>query len=389
MHRYLLTLNLFLFSAFSHSLIGVPTVSYDGNYAIDLTAVNLAGKYWKLLEDGPDSGWTAMTGIEFYKINYVSNKKAGVYSYKVNARTGKGGSISIYPDGPVSVTVAAPPMPTALGVPATDTDGNGSFLVSWPASIVSSATFELQRRFNAGAWSTVQNSTSLSKAESNLAAGEYEYQLRACSNIGCSTYSATHTITVLLAPSMPTSFTVPSSSTGAYNISWAASLSAENYTLQEKIGSGNWTTLQFNGSTNLYLNHKSDNEYSYQVNACNAAGCSGYTAAASSTTVIHFPLSRGSLIVPTSNVEGENDSVYGEVDYFEVQARKNDGNWMDVYSGDELSITQFQNQCENESAFGELDHYELKVRKNSGSWVNVYSGDALSITEVQAQCLSN
>jgi hypothetical protein len=74
----------------------------------------------------------------------------------------------------VTLTVATPP---SITVPPTDADG--AFSVSWAASTTSSVTYVLERADNGSAFSEVYRGTTRSLAVSGLAAGSYEFRVKA------------------------------------------------------------------------------------------------------------------------------------------------------------------------------------------------------------------
>ena len=82
-------------------------------------------------------------------------------------------------------------------------------------------------------------------------------------------------------PATPTGFTGPSEDPAVeYTISWNSSIGASFYELQEKVGSGNWTTIYSSYLLAATFSKDVVESYSYRVAACsNAEGCSSYTSA--------------------------------------------------------------------------------------------------------------
>ncbi len=227
----------------------------------------------------------------------------------------------IIPMGEVNVTVAvvAPTVPTGLTTPATDT--NGSYTVSWN-SASGASTYTLQRQLNSGAWTTIQNASAVSKAESGLGNGTYGYRVRACNSGGCSGYAATQTTTVLLVPGVPGAISTPATTTsGVYTVSWgaAASGSVDSYTLQERVDAGGWTTVQSSSALSFGVTDKLNGTFDYRVNACNGSGCSAYTAVQTTQVTILATISASpnpsttgavTLSWDTSVVNADTYSVY-------------------------------------------------------------------------------
>lgn len=79
--------------------------------------------------------------------------------------------------------------------------------------------------------------------------------------------------------------------TGAYSVSWAGVAGADTYELAEKIGTGEWEYSKYN-LTNFSraFTGQGANIYSYQIRACNYAGCSAYSASKSVTVVLPAPV---------------------------------------------------------------------------------------------------
>ncbi|HTF84227.1 MAG TPA: RHS repeat-associated core domain-containing protein [Cellvibrio sp.] len=61
-------------------------------------------------------------------------------------------------------------------------------------------------------------------------------------------------------------------------VSWGSVSNASSYTLQERIGSGSWSTIQNTAATSRSISGKGNQTYGYRVAACNDLGCSSYTA---------------------------------------------------------------------------------------------------------------
>ncbi len=240
----------------------------------------------------------------------LSGLDNGTYIFLVEAvlYTPETGTINI-PLGQVSVTVAIPipPVPTGLTAPASDT--NGSYSVSWSAASGAS-TYTLQRRLNAGGWSTIQNNSARSKSESGLANGTYGYRVRACNSGGCSAYSAIKNTVVLLVPGVPGAISTPATNiTGAYTVSWgAASGSVTSYTLQERVDVGSWVTIQNTSARSIAMSGKLNGRFDYRTRACNGSGCSGYTAVKTTQVTIVLTISASPNPSTTGNVTLSWDS---------------------------------------------------------------------------------
>ncbi|MHC4781115.1 MAG: DUF4082 domain-containing protein, partial [Planctomycetota bacterium] len=109
-------------------------------------------------------------------------------------------------------------------------------------------------------------------------------------------------------PAAPATITVPAtSSTGIYTVSWAASVGASNYDLQEDTNSGftSATTVYSGANTSFQVTGKTNGTYYYRVRATNPAGNSAWTVGSNPCVVtLVAPSIPGSITVPTSSVSG-------------------------------------------------------------------------------------
>ncbi|HTF86543.1 MAG TPA: fibronectin type III domain-containing protein, partial [Cellvibrio sp.] len=127
-----------------------------------------------------------------------------------------------------------------------------------------------------------------------LGVGQYEFVLRTYSigNLGHVSLVDTDTITItnLPAPSTPSTPTVPSTNnTGSYTISWSSAANASRYTLEEKVGSGNWYLLGNPTGTSYNRTVTTSNTYYYRVQACNDASCSAFSPSSAGINVAITP----------------------------------------------------------------------------------------------------
>lgn len=126
----------------------------------------------------------------------------------------------------------------------------------------------------------VYSGTGTSKAISGKGSGTYYYRVRACNGSGCSGYIAGANPTVVNVPGVPSSISVPSSSsTGNYTISWgAASGSVTRYELYEATNASfSGQVLTYSGtSRSKGISGKDTGTYYYRVRACNSSVCSAY-----------------------------------------------------------------------------------------------------------------
>jgi predicted phage tail protein len=217
-----------------------------------------------------------------------SGQGNGRYGYRVRACNAGGcGAWS----GTKTVIVTHPPASApSLSVPSVD--NNGSYKVSWGA--VSTATsYTLQERKGSGSWATAYNGASRSKSVSGKADGTYGYRVRACTVGGCGPWSTTKTVQVARPPASAPSLSAPSSNhSGSYTVKWGSVSRATSYTLQERKGSGRWSTIYNSSGRSKARSGRTDGSYGYRVRACNAGGCGAWSA----THTVHVTVIPG---VPT------------------------------------------------------------------------------------------
>ncbi|BFI94616.1 MAG: hypothetical protein RSP_01260 [Rhodanobacter sp.] len=238
--------------------------------------------------------------------------------------------------GNFTVPVNEPAGAPTLSLPSTS--NNGSYSVSWSA-ITGATSYNLQEQVNSGAWNTVQGSASISWATANRGNGSYSYQVQACNASGCGPWSAQASITVLLPPQAPTSLSVPTTSSGNVAVSWPASSTATNYTLQHHLGTGTWSTAYSGSGTSTTVVEGATGSYGYRVQACNASGCSGWTGSGAVTVTIP-PASAPSLSVPSSNATGSYTvswtGISGAASYT-LQEQFNGGSWSTIQANSSIS----------------------------------------------------
>lgn len=305
----------------------VPSSDSDGNYTISWGASSGATRYI-LYESPNNSSWTVIYNGSSRSRN-ISGKTSGYWYYRVRACNAYFDCSMYTPTKSVYVSTPPPPTPATFSVPSSDT--NGAFTVSWSSS--SGATrYELWQKLNSGSWSRIQNSSSTSRAITGRTNGTWYYRVRACNTAGCSNYTATKGVVVLLPPPVPGSFSVPSSDTdGAFTISWGAASTATRYELWQRLGSGSWSRIQNSSARSRAISGLTDGTWSYRVRACNTSGCGSYTAIKSVVVDIPPPIPPAPTISgPSSDSDGSYRLTWGEqssTDTHKMQRRFNSGSW--------------------------------------------------------------
>jgi type II secretory pathway pseudopilin PulG/fibronectin type 3 domain-containing protein len=162
---------------------------------------------------------------------------------------------------------------TAPAIPAPSAAASGlTVTVTWSAP-ATAARYELQRRTGSGAWGTSTSLTTNSFADSATTAGTtYGYRVRACNaQSACSDFSTQATSTT--APAAPALSGTVSQRTTTLN--WNAPTAASRYEVT-RLDAG----VQANAVTGTTWSQSglaAETSYSYQVRACNTAGCSAWS----------------------------------------------------------------------------------------------------------------
>ncbi|MBT2143982.1 MULTISPECIES: hypothetical protein [unclassified Rhodanobacter] len=314
--------------------LSVPATSNTGAVALSWSAANLATSYTLQQSGNGGVSWsTAYTGSGTNAA--LTGLADGSYVYQVQACNTYG--CSAWKAGSATLVVTHPPTaaPT-LSAPASS--ATGSYTVSW-SGIAGPVSYTLQEQVNGGAWTTVQTNGLTSWSTSGRGNGTYGYHVQACNVGGCGPWSATGSTTVLLPPMAPSSITVPATSSGSIAVSWAASATATSYTLQQRLGAGSWGVVYTGAAVSNTSTVTTSGNYTYQVQACNASGCSVYKAS-SAVVVTIPPAAAPSLSVPASSNTGSYTVSWGAVTAatsYTLQEQVNGGGWATVQANGNTS----------------------------------------------------
>jgi YD repeat-containing protein len=310
--------------ALSTPTLTVPGSSMTGNYTVSWGTSALATKYQ--VQERPGTGSWVTIHDAAGNSRPVSGKAAGTWGYRVRACSAATcGSWSV--EGLVAVQLPPTGVPT-LTVPTTGL--NGGFTVSWTA-VSAAAEYQLQERQGSGSWTSYPNSSALTRAISGKAAGSWSYQVRACNDAGCGGWSAIKGVNVLYPPAGPPTLTVPAANgTGSYTVSWTSVATADRYELQERLGTAAWSTIQEAATTTKALSGQNAGHWGYRVRACNAAGCSAYSAIATTTVVTGVPTLTAPATSTSSSYTVSWTAVTAAARY-ELDQRKDAGSWSKVH----------------------------------------------------------
>ena len=250
-----------------------PSLGASGNYSISWTSAAGANAY-RLEQNFNGGGWAIVYDGAAMAVSFTA-RPAGTYQYRVRG-CNPAGCAGYSNVGTVSAVY--PPATPTLSVPASNY--GGSYAVTLGA-VPGADYYQIDERFNAGAWTQIHNSSTTSVSLSGRITGTYGYRGRACNQAGCSAYSSEASVSVLLPPPA-TSIAAPSTNLGgSYSVSWATSSTATSYQLEERPAGGNWVLYYQGSSTSSGVSGRTTGTYEYRARACNAAGCSGYSGVAS------------------------------------------------------------------------------------------------------------
>jgi YD repeat-containing protein len=203
------------------------------------------------------------------------------------------------------VNTTVPGTPASITVPASS--NSGGYSISWGASAGAVTAYKLFEATNVNftGEAEVYSGTSLSTALSGRGNGTYFYRARACNGSLCGAHRAGGNSTqVTLAPGIPASIGVPSTSTtGAYSIGWGASSGTLSvYELYEATNSGfSGQSLIYSGAgTSTSLSGRGNGSYYYRVRGCYLGVCSDYRTGSNETVVTLPPGIPASISVPGS-----------------------------------------------------------------------------------------
>ena len=251
-----------------------PTISGDvtnltGAYTLSWSAVSSAATY-ELQRSANGTSWSTVQSSSSRNLS-VTGQAAGSWRYKVRACNSAGcGGFS----GTHTVVVTRAPTAAPVATAPTTVTANTA-TISWTA-VQAAATYQVERRFNAGAWQSISTTEARSISSTGLVSGRYEHRVRACNAAGCGAYSGVTSTNVTLPPTQAPTVSAPAASAVRFTISWTAVSGAAHYMLENKTGPGNWS----NGTRVDALNFTylpANGVYDYRVKACNSVGCGPYS----------------------------------------------------------------------------------------------------------------
>ncbi len=299
------------------------------NTAYTLSWTGVPGATTYLLEEQVNgAAWNQVSNLNQLS-QATQHTSAANYGYRVSACNAGG-------CGPVSnlVTVSVLPPPAAPDAPATiaatPAADRSSITVTWAAS-TGATNYVVLQQVSGGSWQPLYSGAALSTVLATPNDGTFAFQVQACSANGCSVAMGSSAITVSHIPLTPASISVPGTSTGQINVSWATSAYATSYTLQQSVNGGAWTTVFTNAANGTILNQGASASYTLRAQACNANGCSGFVTSPA-ITVMLTPGAPG-LSAPASSSSGAYTVSWNLVangTSYNLQEQVNGGGWTTV-----------------------------------------------------------
>lgn len=166
------------------------------------------------------------------------------------------------------------------GLSAASPSASGSYTVAWSAA-PRATTYKLEESANGGAWTQIHNAAATSKAVAGRGAGSYRYRVAALNESGSGPASAIAQVDVVV-PAMPSiTFSereqagIDKYATVSCSVRWSASPHASSYQLMVPTTG----QVQYDGpATSVSGSGQQYCGASHVVRACNAAGCSAWSA---------------------------------------------------------------------------------------------------------------
>lgn len=310
-------------------VVTAPAYNTAGNYTVQWSSVTSATRYEA--EEQLNAGtWSSLYSGTALSVA-VAGKPSGSYGYRARACLA---SVCGAWSTVVVVAVQLPPeQAPSLSVPATALNGN--FTVTW-GTVSGATSYTLEQSANGGAWGASYTGAALSKAFTNIGAGSFSYRVKACNPAGCGDLSGVGTVQALYPPAAPATPGVPAQSfNGSYAVSWTAVATATSYRLEESVNGGGWGLIQDAASTSRSITGKVAGSYAYRVQACNAAGCSGYSGTAA-VQVIEAPAGVPTLSAPADGGTGSYTVSWTGVataTSYRLEENTNGGGWSLIQDG--------------------------------------------------------
>ena len=253
-----------------------------GHYTVSWNTVTGATDYKLRESDDGGKTWDTTYPIAKGTSKAFTDKDPGDRTYAVRACHSAAATPCSDWSATLEVTVPALPAPENLTAIAPTPTGN--YTVSW-AAVTHATRYQLQESDDGGTtWdNTYPIATGTRQAFTNKSRGARTYRARACRarSATCGAWSDPHTVSVgPPPPAVPTGLTSTTpDARGNYTVSWAAVTGVADYTLRESDDDDTTrdTTYAIAKGTKKAFTGKAPGDWTYQVRACNAGACSGWS----------------------------------------------------------------------------------------------------------------
>jgi YD repeat-containing protein len=239
--------------------------------------------------------------------------------------------------------VLAPTATTTVTAPAS-VQASVAYKVSWTA-VNTATSYDLQEQPDGGAWATIETGAPLSFMVTHTAAATFHYQARGCNATGCGPWSTEVTTVVTPSPSAPPSpatvTATPASNQQTIAVTWTASATATYYNVEQRVGAAAWSQPVVVNGTSTSVGSAGDGAYSFQVQACSALGCSGWTLS-NTVNLQHTPAAPASINVqnPSAGTIAVSWPTVGYGQTYALQRSTDNANFTDVYYGAAAQTSQ-------------------------------------------------
>lgn len=251
----------------------VPATNAVGSYTVAWTSISTSDRY-ELQERQGTGSWVSIHDAAATS-KALTGKTTGDWGYRIRACNVAG--CTGYTAEKIVVVTRPPVSAPTLTVPASDT--TGSYTVSWTA-VAAATTYQLQERQGAGGWSTIHDAAGRNTAVSGKGSGTWGYQVRGCNSSGCGDWSQVKAVVVTRPPAAPIVTYAHNHNTiqGTIvtphcEIRWTTIADAASYEMKASGG-----LFGLYSGPNASVAGASYCAPNYIVRACNAAGCSAWSA---------------------------------------------------------------------------------------------------------------
>ena len=330
--------------------------------------------------------WTQIAALAAGVRNYQDTSLASntSYSYRLRAYNTAGDSAySAVAAGTTLMTVPAAPSGLLASV-VTAIQIN----LSWQNNASNAQGVLIEREIGtSGAWTQIASvaAGATTYQDTSLATNtSYSYRLRAYNNGGDSGYSAIAAGTTLMTvPAAPSGLAASVVSASQINLSWHNNATnAQGFLIERETGaSGTWTQIAtVTAATTTYQDTSlaANTSYSYRLRAYNNGGDSGYSAIATSTTLMTVPAAPSGLVASVIsssqiNLSWQNNAANAQGVLIEREIGTS-GAWTQIASV-AAGTTSYQN-----TSLAASTAYSYRVRAYNNGGDSAYSLSAAATT---------